>query len=154
MRRYLAFLHIGAVCFLLICSAGTVHAQEPDLTNARVIELSKLGLDDEIIISKIKAGVPKFMLADTDLMDLKKAGVSAKVIASMLDISILSAPRVMIDNKQAEIHTLGQAKVGGRLGNVLTGGIKSVKSKAFLQNPHSMVVGSSNPVIAIELPKR
>lgn len=58
-----------------------------EITNARVIEMSKLGLDDDIIIAKIKRGNSHFQLGDSDLVDLKKAGVSAKVIAAMLDFA-------------------------------------------------------------------
>jgi hypothetical protein len=55
------------------------------ITNARVIELSKLGLDDDIVIAKIRNGNCQFQLGDADLVALKQAGVSAKVIAAMLD---------------------------------------------------------------------
>jgi|SRR5215469_289164 len=61
------------------------NGQASEITNARVIEMSKLGLDDDIIITRIKHGSCHFQLGDTDLLDLKKAGVSAKVIAAMLD---------------------------------------------------------------------
>jgi hypothetical protein len=56
-----------------------------EITDARVIEMSKLGLDDDIIIARIKHGTCRFQLGDTDLLNLKKAGVSSKVIAAMLD---------------------------------------------------------------------
>ena len=59
--------------------------QGVEITNARIIEMSKLGLDDEIIIARIKHGTCHFQLGDTDLLDLKNTGVSAKVIAAMLD---------------------------------------------------------------------
>jgi len=123
------------------------------ITNARVIEMSKLGLDDDIVIAKIKNGNCEFQLGDTDLVDLKKAGVSPKVIAAMLDASVLTSPRVTINRNEAPIHTLGQAKVGGRLGRELTLGVKSVKEKAYLDGPHSTIVASSSPVIEIDLPK-
>ena len=65
----------------------TVLAQPTEITNARVVEMSKLGLDDEIIIARIKHGTCHFQLGDTDLVALKKAGVSAKVITAMLDVA-------------------------------------------------------------------
>ncbi|HXY00421.1 MAG TPA: hypothetical protein VEI54_05840 [Candidatus Limnocylindrales bacterium] len=55
------------------------------ITNARVIELSRLGLDDDIVLAKIRNGKCQFQLGDSDLVELKKAGVSPKVIAAMLD---------------------------------------------------------------------
>lgn len=124
-----------------------------DITNSRVIELTKLGLDDDIIIAKIKNGKCQFQLGDTDLLDLKKAGVSSKVVASMLDAGALTAPLVTVDKIEVSLHTLGQAKVGGRLGHELTVGIKSVKEKAYLDGPHSSVAVSGTPTIEIDLPK-
>jgi hypothetical protein len=55
------------------------------ITNARIVEMTKLGLDDDVIISRIKHGSCDFQLADSDLVDLKKAGVSSKVVAAMMD---------------------------------------------------------------------
>ncbi|PYU18300.1 MAG: hypothetical protein DMG32_26395 [Acidobacteria bacterium] len=118
---------------LLLGTAVWARSQNADINNARVVDMAKMGLDDDIIIAKIKNGKCLFQLADSDLMDLKKAGVSPKVVAAMLDASALRTARVTVDKKDVEMHTLGQAKVGGRLGSALTYGIKSVKSKAYLQ---------------------
>jgi len=71
----------------------------------------------------------------------------------MVDSSALTQIHVTVDKKEVTLHTLGQAKVGGRLGHHLTAGIKSVKEKAYLDGPHSSVFASSAPVIGIELPK-
>ena len=106
---------------------------------------SKGGQLKELKLRTVKIG-------DNDLMDLKKAGVSPKVIAAMLEASVLTSPVVKVDGNPVELHTLGQAKVGGRLGSALTGGIKSVKQKAYLQGQHAAVVASRNPNIEIELP--
>ena len=57
-----------------------------------------------------------------------------------------------IDGNPAELHTLGQAKVGGRLGAGLSFGIKSAKQKAYLQGQHASVISSRNPNIEMELP--
>src|SRR5216683_1428990 len=74
--------------------------QGSSITNARVIEISKLGLDDEIVIAKIRNGICDFQLRDTDLVDLKKAGVSPKVIAAMLDSSVPTSPRDTINKNE------------------------------------------------------
>ncbi len=123
-----------------------------EMDNQRVIELTKMGLDDEVIIARIKAGHPKFHLADEDLVALKKDGVSGKVVAAMLDASVLTSAAVKIDGKVCEMKTLGQAKVGGRLGAAFSYGIKSVKQKAYLQGEHASLVVSTNPKIELELP--
>jgi hypothetical protein len=128
-------------------------SSDADISNSRVIEMTKLGLDDDIIIAKIKNGKCQFQLGDTDLVDLKKAGVSSKVVASMLDASALTTPLVTVNKMEVSLHTLGQAKVGGRLGHGLTAGIKSVKEKAYLDGPHSSVSVSGTPTIEIDLPK-
>jgi hypothetical protein len=123
-----------------------------DITNDRVIQMSKMGLDDDIIIAKIKTGHPKFSLGDQDLMNLKKSGVSGRVIAAMLESSVLTSAVVKIDGKPVELHTLGEVKTGGRLGHGVTMGIKSVKAKAYLEGPHAPVICSRSPKIELELP--
>jgi hypothetical protein len=47
------------------------------ITNARVVEMTKLGLDDDVIIARIKHGACDFQLSDSDLLELKKSGVSS-----------------------------------------------------------------------------
>jgi len=68
-----------------------ISEQTTDMTNSRVVEMSKMGLDDEIIIAKIKHATCHFQLGDSDLVELKKAGVSSKVIAAMLDAAAAPA---------------------------------------------------------------
>ena len=65
-------------------------ATQPDasttkITNARVVQMTKMGLDDDVIVARIKHGVCDFQLTDNDLMELKKEGVSSKVVAAMMD---------------------------------------------------------------------
>ena len=74
--------------------ATTQSAQSPaKMTNARIVEMTKLGLDDDIIIARIKHGSCDFQLSDADLVDLKKSSVSSKVVAAMLDaVSITTSP--------------------------------------------------------------
>lgn len=152
MRTILRSLLLLSV-FVVLAGTPLLCAQDSDINNARVIELTKKGMDDDIIIAKIKAGNCKFQLGDDDLIALKKEGVSAKVVAAMLDASQITVTKVTIDQRPVEMHTLGQAKVGGRLGAAFTYGIKSVKSKAYLQGAHSSVIVSPTPEIILELPK-
>lgn len=122
--------------------------------NDKVISLSSKGLDDDIIISKIKSSDWRFQLGDDDLVALKKAGVGSKVVAAMLDSSVISVAQVTVDGKPVLMQTLGQGKTGGRIGAALTYGIKSVKEKAFLTGPHAkMIAASKQPALKIELPK-
>jgi hypothetical protein len=127
-------------------------SSDSDINNARIIQMTKLGLGDDIIIARIKTGNCSFALGDTDLAELKKSSVSDKVIAAMLEAGVLTKPRVTIDGNPAEIHTIGQEKVGGRLGHDVSLGFKSVKEKAYLQGQHASILTKSTPKIQIELP--
>lgn len=60
-------------------------ASASTITNARIVDMTKLGLDDDVIIARIKHAVCDFQLSDSDLLELKKAGVSSKVVAAMLE---------------------------------------------------------------------
>jgi hypothetical protein len=142
-----------SVVFLMLGTVVNLYGQAgEDITNDRIIEMTKKGLDDDIIIAKIKTGHPKFSLTDNDMIALKQGGVSGKVIAAMLEASVLNIARVKVDGNLVEQHTLGQAKSGGRLGSMLTDGIKSVKQKAYLQGQHASLIASPNPKIDVELP--
>jgi hypothetical protein len=148
-------LALCGVISSLIFGAGVARSQsslEADVDNARIIEMTHKGLGDEVIIARIKAGATKFDLSDDDLANLKKAGVSDAVVAAMIQSTQLTIPKVKIDGNPVEVRTIGEQKVGGRLGHVATLGIKSVKNKAYLQGQHASLIASSKPVIDIELP--
>jgi hypothetical protein len=125
---------------------------DSEIDNARIVQMTQLGLGDDIIIARIKTGICKFTLSDSDLADLKKTKVSDKVIAAMLEASVLTRPRVTIGGNPVELHTIGQEKVGGRLGSKVTLGVKSVKEKAYLQGQHASIFSNPRPEIEIELP--
>ncbi|HTI08593.1 MAG TPA: hypothetical protein VL832_08555 [Puia sp.] len=57
------------------------------LTNANVITMTKAGLGNMIIISKIESSTCKFDLSTNGLIDLKKQGVGDDVVKSMMDKS-------------------------------------------------------------------
>jgi hypothetical protein len=59
---------------------------EPALTNEDVIKLSRMGLGDDVVISKVRAARRvRFDLGVADLQGLRDAKVSSKIIAVMLD---------------------------------------------------------------------
>ena len=76
------------IFFLLGILALAVPARpqtEPPLTNAAIVKLCKAGLGDEVVIAKIDAsGKAAFDLDTDNLIKLKQAGVSQKVISAML----------------------------------------------------------------------
>ena len=150
--RLLALCVIGSPLFFGTQVAYSQSSLESDVDNARIIEMTHKGLGDDVIIARIKASATKFSLSDDDLATLKKAGVSDSVVAAMIQSTQLTIPKVMIDGNPVGVRTIGEQKVGGRLGHAVTMGIKSVKNKAYLQGQHASLIASRKPVIDIELP--
>jgi hypothetical protein len=152
------FRRAAMLCAILCALSGSFQraisqsALESDVDNARIVQMTQKGLGDEVIIARIKAGATKFDLSDDDLAALKKAGVSDAVVAAMIQSTQLSVPKVTIDGNPVQLHTIGEQKEGGRLGHVVSLGIKSVKEKAYLQGQHASLIASRKPVIEIELP--
>ena len=62
------------------------------LTNDAVIKMTKAGLGEEIILGSIKAQAGQFSTTPDDLIALKSAGVSDKVIAGMFEKAAVAAP--------------------------------------------------------------
>jgi hypothetical protein len=75
-------------------------------------------------------------------------------VAAMIQSTQLTSPKVKIDGNPVEVRTIGEQKVGGRLGHVASFGIKSVKNKAYLQGQHASLIVSRHPVVEIELPAK
>ncbi len=149
------FLLVCAFACLFNCATLTTFCQsslESDVDNARIVEMTHKGLGDDVIIARIKAGATKFELSDDDLASLKKAGVSDAVVAAMIQSTQLTIPRVKIDGNPVQVRTIGEQKVGGRLGHMVSLGIKSVKNKAYLQGQHASLIASRNPAVDIKLP--
>ena len=80
MRRRVA-IWTSLALFLAICAAQTA------LTNDVIVKMAKAGLGDEILLSTIKAQPGHYTTAPDDLIALKGAGVSDKVIAAMIEKS-------------------------------------------------------------------
>lgn len=64
--------------------AQTNQTQQRSLTNAAVVKLAKAGFKEKTIISIINARIPNFDLSPDRLIDLKKNGVTERVIVAML----------------------------------------------------------------------
>lgn len=81
-------------------TAPSQHDEAP-LANSDVVKLTKLGLGDQIVIGKInQAPTIAFDLSTDGLVQLKNAGVTANVIAAMLERAThrQSAPQPAPDN--------------------------------------------------------
>ena len=58
--------------------------KQAPLTNASVVKLAKAGFKEKTIISIIDARIPAFDLSPDRMIELKRSGVSEKVIVAML----------------------------------------------------------------------
>lgn len=59
-------------------------AQQQSLTNAAVVKLTKAGFKEKTIVSIINSRLPNFDLSPDRMIELKRNGVSEKVIIAML----------------------------------------------------------------------
>ena len=90
------------LCFLALLATGSLAAQTPRKTTdakaasrlsvADVIKLSKAGLSDDLIAQEIRKNGQAFDLSPDQLIQLKSASVSDRVIQTMLDPSKADPP--------------------------------------------------------------
>jgi hypothetical protein len=77
----------------VITAAASPTTEQPSnespapLTNADVVRLLRAGFGEDVVIAKIRGSSPTFSLETTDLLELKNAGVSDRVIEAMLQES-------------------------------------------------------------------
>lgn len=73
---------------LVLTLSTTLLAQqsqkEPALTNAAVVKLARAGFKEKTIISIISTRIPAFDLSPDRMIELKRSGVSEKIIVAML----------------------------------------------------------------------
>ena len=67
-----------------IALAQSNQTQQKALTNAAVVKLAKAGFKEKTIISIINARLPNFDLTPDRMIDLKRNGVTEKIIIAML----------------------------------------------------------------------
>src|ERR1041384_5790112 len=84
MKLYL--LRSLLIVSLISTLSTTLLAQqkEPPLTNAAVVKLAKAGFKEKTILSIISARIPAFDLSPDRMIELKRSGVSEKIIVAML----------------------------------------------------------------------
>jgi hypothetical protein len=68
----------------LVALAQTQQGQPQALNNAAVVKLTKAGFKEKTIISIINSRIPNFDLSPDRMIELKKSGVTEKVIIAML----------------------------------------------------------------------
>ncbi|HVF56455.1 MAG TPA: hypothetical protein VM934_09910 [Pyrinomonadaceae bacterium] len=85
VRRFKVALAIVAVCASSLISVGArAQSAEAPLTNASVVKLARAGFREKTVIAIINARPTRFDLSPERLIELKKAGVSERIILAML----------------------------------------------------------------------
>ena len=86
MKVFLFFRCLLLVLCLLICASAWAQSGDSTslLTNASIVKLVKAGFKDKSIITIISARAVKFDLTTDRLIELKRSGVSEKVILAMM----------------------------------------------------------------------
>jgi len=86
MKVFLFCRSLLLVLCLLICASAWAQSGDSNslLTNASIVKLVKAGFKDKSIITIISARAVKFDLTTDRLIELKRSGVSEKVILAMM----------------------------------------------------------------------
>jgi len=83
--RLVLALFLGAFANVAVARAQGVNAnREAPLTNASVVKLVRAGFREKTVITIIRARPTRFDLTPNGLVELKKSGVTEKVIVAML----------------------------------------------------------------------
>lgn len=77
-------LLIVSLVLTLSTTLPAQQSQKEPLTNAAVVKLAKAGFKEKTIISIISARIPAFDLSPDRMIELKRSGVSEKIIVAML----------------------------------------------------------------------
>ena len=177
MKRRIALS--AALLFLL---ASTTWSQElaKRITNKDIIEMTAVGLSDDIIIAKIHSASAgdnlKFDTSVAALRELKSANVTDPVIKVMISPIPPQAPVVMaataVSNDPSlpppevgvywkngnafvliEGQAISQAKVGGKAGSMFTYGMRNEHWDAYLNGPQSKnIIHERQPVFYLYVP--
>ena len=177
----------AALSALLLCFVGVYSANGQDdtslrkrLTNQDVIEMTKLGLSDDVIITKIHqaydAGTDtvSFDTSVEGLKALKMANVSEPVIKVMINPTpppaAISASPMTIDSSLpppevgvywrdegkfvlVQGQTVANAKAGGKAGSMFTYGLRNQHWDATIEGPISKnIVRDRRPVFYLYVP--
>lgn len=155
MRLFLSRMLVA----LFVCAFGAF-AQEP-LTNETVTKLVKAGLGEEVILGMINSQPGKYTLSADNVLALKSAGVSDKLLAAMIkkneggsvakpsesgpatsaNSSVpVSEVGVYVKKSEAWTELLPEVvnwKTGGTIKNLASAGVVKKDVNGFLNGPNS-----------------
>lgn len=77
-------LYARAVVVVLLFAAGILFAQQA-LNDDSVVKMVKAGLGDDVIVATIRSSPGSYSLTPDDLINLKKQGLSEKVLSAMIE---------------------------------------------------------------------
>ena len=100
-----------SVLTLILCSLPAF-AQTETIDNRTVIEMSRAGLSQEIILKKISSSNSAFDISAPGLITLKTAGVDEAVIAALMERSEQPRPAVMSDPARGAFSESGNEEIG------------------------------------------
>jgi hypothetical protein len=177
MKRLTSLL---AALLLLLTSTTWSQQLGKRITNKDVIDMTAVGLSDDLIIAKIRGaaagGTLQFDTSVDGLKELKAAKVSDEVIKVMINPAPAAAqvvvastpisndpnlppPEVGVYWKNAnafvliEGQAISQAKVGGKAGSMFTYGMRNEHWDAYLNGPQSKnVIQDRQPVFYLYVP--
>ena len=94
---------------LMAAGLGVASAQQP-LTDSSIVEMVKAGLSDSVIVAAIQSQPHQFTVSATDLIALKKAGVSNAILSAMLSAEktpgISVVPPAPSIKSLADVHSI------------------------------------------------
>jgi hypothetical protein len=137
-------LALVAVMALALPAATSV-AQEV-LTNDSVVQMIKAGLPESVVVSKIRSTPTKFDLKTDSLVNLKKAGVSDKVLEAMM--AAPASPAAAAPAAAAPAPVTGALRtqdaiyqvVGGKTVELFATSANLEVNTAFFQNKSEVVL--------------
>lgn len=83
-QKTAVLLRAGLCVVLMLCMSALPSPAQQEITNDSVIQMAKAGLGDALIIQSINATPSKFGTSASDIIALKQAGVSERVIGAMI----------------------------------------------------------------------
>lgn len=111
---------ITIICCAAALTSPAQQSYEPPLTNAAVVKLVRAGFKEKTVITIIRSRPTRFNLEPDKLIELKKSGVSEKIILAMLaqDESVVFSD----DDWSAESTLKGGMRRSGDNPNEQSGG--------------------------------
>lgn len=158
LRNFIQAILLG----LFSCWCSNLHAQ--DFNNSSVVELTDVGVGDEVILTKIGSLPCSYDVSTQAIIELKQSGVSDRVIAAMVgrcvgsstaqgavnensNPSIQRSPGIFIDQGSPGSHLLRRVRPTKGSGGKVTGNgslIFPFKLKIALARSSAQIQAKSN----------